>query len=43
MSEEVDMRLEAGGKDNILEFHGTVVRIQVPREYGQQDLIEDSR
>jgi hypothetical protein len=40
MSEEVDMRLEAGGKDNILEFHGTVVRIQVPREYGQQDLIE---
>ena len=40
MSQEVEMRLEAGGKDNILELHGTVVRIQVPKEYEQQDLIE---
>jgi hypothetical protein len=40
MSEEVDMRLEAGGKDNIIGLHGMVVRIQMPREYEQQDLIE---
>ena len=40
MSEEVDMRLEAGGKDNIIGLHGTVVRIQMPKEYEQQDLIE---
>lgn len=40
MSEKVDIYLEAGGKDNILELSGTVVRIQMPREYEQQDLIE---
>jgi hypothetical protein len=40
MSETVDIYLEAGGKDNILELTGTVVRIQVPREYDKQDLIE---
>ncbi len=40
MSEKVEMRLEAGGKDNILDVHGTVVRIQVPKDYERQDLIE---
>lgn len=40
MDEKVDIHLEAGGKDNILELHGAVVRIQMPREYEQQDLIE---
>ncbi|MGO9378540.1 MAG: PilZ domain-containing protein [Dissulfurispiraceae bacterium] len=39
MSEEVNIHLEAGGQDNILELHGTIVRIQVPREYENQDLI----
>jgi len=38
--EEVNIHLEAAGQDNILELHGTVVRIQVPREYEKQDLIE---
>lgn len=40
MHDKVDLRVEAGGKENILELHGTVVRIQLPREYQRQDMIE---
>jgi len=40
MSEKIDMRLEAGSSDNVLEVPGTVVRMQVPRDYEKQDLIE---
>jgi hypothetical protein len=40
MAEKVAVHLEAGGKDNVLELQGEVVRIQMPREYEQQDLIE---
>lgn len=40
MSEKVEIRLEAGGSANILDIQGTVVRIQVPRDYEKHDLIE---
>jgi hypothetical protein len=40
MSEKVEVHLEVGGKDNILEMRGTVVRIQVPKQYEKQDMIE---
>jgi len=40
MSDKVDIRLEAGGRENMLELNGTVVRIQVPRELDKQDMIE---
>ncbi|HMK57128.1 MAG TPA: PilZ domain-containing protein [Dissulfurispiraceae bacterium] len=40
MSDRVDMRLEAGGLDNMLELNGTVVRVQVSRDLDKQDMIE---
>ena len=40
MAEKVAIHLEAGGKDNVMELQGEVVRIQMPKEYEQQDLIE---
>lgn len=40
MSEKITVHLEIGGKDNVLEMNGTVVRIQVPREYESRDMIE---
>lgn len=40
LSETVSIRLEAGGPDNVLEVQGTVVRIQVPRDYEKMSFIE---
>jgi len=40
VSEKIEMRLEAGGKENVLDVQGTVVRIQVPADYERQDLME---
>jgi hypothetical protein len=40
MAEKIEIRLEVGGKGNVLDVQGTIVRIQVPKDYEQQDLIE---
>ncbi len=40
MSEKLVIHLEIGGRDNVLEMQGTVVRIQIPREYENRDMIE---
>ena len=40
ISEQVSIRLEAVGLDNITEIQGSVVRIQVPKDLEKQHLIE---
>jgi hypothetical protein len=40
ISEKVTVSLEVGGMDNIVEVHGSIVRIQVPKNFEKQDLIE---
>jgi len=40
LSENVEMRLEAASKENVLDLKGMVVRVQPPKDYERQDLIE---
>jgi len=40
VAEKVSVHLEAGGRDNILEVQGSVVRVQVPADFEKQDLTE---